>query len=206
MPSRNLRISFRFTLVDCWMRAAMIFSKPRDGRKGSHQKEANQGHARLYAMDSIYLGIPLPMVRRLLIETEVFSFALWWKQGNFIIMNWFVDATNVGIQVHWRHDGILHKRRKREQRVYSACVPFMSARRTSHQFPFSNMPSTRGTHHLTGHGNSLDVVAAKLDLILHVRSAQVIYAFGKFHPSWRQDARTGSRKQEVRESERKNLK
>lgn len=35
---------------------------------------------------------------------------------------------------------------------------------------------------LTGHGNRLDVVAAELDLVLHVRRADVLDARGKLHP------------------------
>ena len=47
-------------------------------------------------------------------------------------------------------------------------------------------PSTKPTlciKPLTGHGNGLDVVAAQLDLVLHVRRAHVIDSRGKLHPA-----------------------
>lgn len=51
-------------------------------------------------------------------------------------------------------------------------------------FPSAARHSPSGkSHQLTGHGNGLDVVAAKLDLIFHIGGAHVLNAIGKFHPS-----------------------
>lgn len=35
---------------------------------------------------------------------------------------------------------------------------------------------------LTGHGDSLDVISAELDLVLHVRSTHIRHTFGKLNP------------------------